>query len=44
MRNWRSIWRSALPPQLLEELQVWIGVLVALGALLMLYATLAAQP
>jgi Ca-activated chloride channel family protein len=43
MRNWRSLWRSVLPPHLLEELEVWIGVLVALGALLMLYASLAAQ-
>jgi Ca-activated chloride channel family protein len=44
MRNWRSLWRSVLPPHVLEELEVWIGVLVALGALLMLYASLAAQP
>jgi Ca-activated chloride channel family protein len=44
MRDWRSLWRSVLPPHLLEELEVWIGVLVALGALLMLYASLAAHP
>lgn len=44
MRKWRSFWRDVVPPHVLEELEVWFGVLVGLGALLMLYASLAAQP
>ena len=44
MRKWRSFWRDVVPPHILEELEVWFGVLVGLGALLMLYASLAAEP
>jgi Ca-activated chloride channel family protein len=44
MRSWRSLWRNVLPPHVVEEIEVWFGVLIGLGALLMLYASLTAQP
>jgi hypothetical protein len=34
MRNWRSLW---------DELETWVGVLLGVGALLLLYVTLTAQ-
>ena len=43
MRKWKSLWRGALSPQVWDELETWAGVLLGLGALLLLYATLTAQ-
>ena len=43
MRKWKFEWREKLPPSAFEELEVWISVLLALAAALLLYATLTAQ-
>ena len=43
MRKWKFEWRKALPPSAAEELEVWMSVLLALVAGLLLYATLTAQ-
>jgi hypothetical protein len=43
MRKWRTFWRDGLSPGVCEEIETWVGVLLGLGALLMLYATLTAQ-
>ena len=43
MRKWKIEWRKALPPSAREELEVWMSVLLALAAGLLLYATLTAQ-
>jgi Ca-activated chloride channel family protein len=38
-----KFWWGALSPRLWEELEAWVGVLLALGAAFLLYATLKAQ-
>ena len=38
-----KFWWTALSPRVLEELEAWGGVLLALTAALLLYATLKAQ-
>ena len=43
MRKLKFEWRKALPPSACEELEVWMSVLLALVAALLLYATLTAQ-
>jgi hypothetical protein len=43
MRKWRSLWRGSLSPQICEELETWVGVLLGVAALLLLYSTLTAQ-
>jgi hypothetical protein len=43
MRKWRTFWRDGLSPRVCEEIETWGGVLLGLGALLLLYATLSAQ-
>jgi Ca-activated chloride channel family protein len=43
MRKRKFEWREKLPPSAYEELEVWISVLLALAAGLLLYATLRAQ-
>ena len=43
MRKWKTLWRGELSPQVCEEIETWVGVLLGLGALLLLYATLTAQ-
>ncbi len=43
MRKWKFEWRGKLPSSAYEELEVWISVLLALAAALLLYATLTAQ-
>jgi Ca-activated chloride channel family protein len=43
MRKLKALWRSGLPPRMRDELETWSGVLLALGAALLLYATLKAQ-
>jgi Ca-activated chloride channel family protein len=43
MHKLKTLWRSARPPRVCEELETWIGVLLALGAALLLYLTLKGQ-
>jgi hypothetical protein len=43
MRKLKTLWRSALSPRVCEELETWIGVLLALAAAVLLFATLKAQ-
>src|SRR5262245_29679915 len=43
MRKLKTLWRSALSPRVWEELETWFGVLLAVGAALLLYATLKNQ-
>jgi hypothetical protein len=43
MSKWKSLWRGALSPHVCEEIETWAAVLLGLGALLLLYATLTAQ-
>jgi len=43
MRKLKILKRHALSPRVLEELEAWIGVLLALAAGALLYATLTAQ-
>ena len=43
MHKLKTLWRSALSPRVCEELETWIGVLLALGAAVLLFATLKAQ-
>jgi hypothetical protein len=43
MRKLKVLWRSALSSRVIEELETWASVLLALGAALLLYATLKAQ-
>ena len=43
MRKLKTLWRSALSPRVWEELETWFGVLLAVGAALLLYATLKDQ-
>src|SRR5690349_1299523 len=43
MRKWKFEWREKLPASAYEELEVWISVLLALAAGLLLYATLRGQ-
>jgi Ca-activated chloride channel family protein len=43
MRKLKLLWRNALTPRVCEELEVWIGALLLLGAALLLYATIKAQ-
>lgn len=43
MRKLKILWRTGLPPRVCEELETWIGVLLALGAAVLLYATLKSQ-
>ena len=43
MRRLKVWWRDALSPRVWEELETWVGVLLTLGAALLLYATLKAQ-
>ena len=43
MRKLKVLWRNALSPHLCEELETWLGVLLALVAALLLYATLKTQ-
>ena len=43
MRKLKGWWRAALSPWVWDEVETWIGVLLALGAALLLYATLTAQ-
>jgi Ca-activated chloride channel family protein len=43
MRKLKTLWRHARATHALEELELWIGVLLALGAAVLLYVTLTAQ-
>jgi Ca-activated chloride channel family protein len=43
MRKLKVLWRNALSPRAREELESWAGVLLALAAALLLYATVRAQ-
>jgi Ca-activated chloride channel family protein len=43
MRKLKVLWRTARSPRVREELETWSAVLLALGAALLLYATLKAQ-
>ena len=43
MHKLKTLWRSALSPRVCEELETWIGVLLALCAAVLLFATLKAQ-
>ncbi len=43
MRKLKTLWRSALSPRVCEELETWIGVLLALGAAVLLFVTLKSQ-
>jgi hypothetical protein len=43
MRKLKVLWRSARSPRVREELETWSSVLLALGAALLLYATLKGQ-
>ena len=43
MRKLKVLWRTARTPRVLEELESWSSVLLAIGAALLLYATLKAQ-
>ncbi|HUQ53159.1 MAG TPA: marine proteobacterial sortase target protein, partial [Gammaproteobacteria bacterium] len=43
MGKLKTLWRNAVSQRVWEELEVWIGVLLALGAAAVLYATLTAQ-
>jgi hypothetical protein len=43
MRKWKSCWREAMSPRVCEEIETWAGVVLGLGALLLLYVTLTAQ-
>jgi hypothetical protein len=43
MRKLKSLWRGEWSPRVCEEIETWVGVLLGLGALLLLYATLTAQ-
>jgi Ca-activated chloride channel homolog len=43
MHKLKTFWRSGLSPRACEELETWISVLLALGAGLLLFATLKGQ-
>jgi hypothetical protein len=43
MRKLKALWRHACSPPVRDELETWIGVLLALAAALLLYATLTAR-
>jgi Ca-activated chloride channel family protein len=43
MRKLKVLWRTARSPRVRDELEIWSAVLLALGAALLLYATLKAQ-
>jgi hypothetical protein len=43
MRKLKILWRSALSPRVWEELETLIGVLLALGAAVLLFLTLKGQ-
>jgi Ca-activated chloride channel family protein len=43
MRKLKVLWRSARSPRVREELETWSAVLLALGAALLIYATLKGQ-
>jgi len=43
MRKLKMLWRSAVSSSLREEIEAWASVLLALAAVLLLYATLKAQ-
>jgi Ca-activated chloride channel family protein len=43
MRKLKTLWRSALSPRVCEELETWIGVLLALAAAALLFVTLKGQ-
>lgn len=43
MRKLKALWRNACSPPAWDELETWINVLLSLGAVLLLYATLTAQ-
>ena len=43
MRKLKTLWRSALSPRVCEELETWIGVLLALAAAVLLFVTLKGQ-
>ena len=43
MRKLKTLWRNALSPRVWEELETWFGVLLAVGAALLLYTTLKNQ-
>ena len=43
MRRLKVWWRGARSPRIWDELETWAGVLLTLGAALLLYATLKAQ-
>jgi hypothetical protein len=43
MHKLKTLWRNALSPAVCEELETWARVLLALGAAVLLFATLNAQ-
>jgi hypothetical protein len=43
MRKLKVLWRSARSSRVLEEIETWASLLLVLGAVLLLYATLKAQ-
>jgi hypothetical protein len=43
MRKLKTLWRTALSARVWEELEIWIGVLLFLGAAVLLFLTLKTQ-